>query len=153
MVLIDYLRYIWCYKSGRSGAHDFPQFSCEVVSLNVSVYMLTFGIITIIGGVVVREVSAPITEPSSSTMNNMAYDIGTIVLLFGSICVWFGFILLGCAIVRFNCSQRHLSANRNNALFSISNNNYIEMNSSTTLANDDFNWTLERPPPYTPNSD
>lgn len=150
MVVIDYFRYIWCVKSGRTDGQNSHLFSCAAVSLNLSVYMLAFGIITIITGIVVREVSSPITDTNLNSMESSVYRIGTIVLIFGSICVWFGFILLGCAIIRFNCSNTHLSQNINHSIYSVTNNNFIEMNSNSTLSANNFDWNLERPPPYSP---
>ena len=152
MVLIDYFEYIWCYKPGQPRQPRrtaFDQFSCEVVSLNLSIYLLTFGVIVLICGVVVREMSAPLTSVDSN--DTAIYGIGTMVLIFGAVLVWFGFILLGCSLVKFHCKGSRMSRQTDTSevtLYSIYNNNYCDVNTSPDTTVDQFDWDLERPPPY-----
>lgn len=149
MVLIDYFEYIWCYKPGRPRSARFDQFSCEVVSLNLSVYLLTFGIVVLITGVVVREVSSPMATPED---DSPVYGIGTMLLIFGAVLVWFGFILLGSSLIKFHCKGSHMTRRTDTSevsLYSIYNNGFSEVNTSPNTTEDQFDWDLERPPPYT----
>jgi hypothetical protein len=137
----NYSRYIGC------SAHlsNDKRLTSAIISLNVSIYLLIFGVIATIAGVVVREISYPITDTSSEySVDYDSYRIGTIILVFGSVCIWLGFTFLAAAIIKFHINERNLRQNRNNSLHSISNDNF----DTISLPNDNFNWTLERPPPY-----
>jgi uncharacterized membrane protein YidH (DUF202 family) len=141
MSRINYFRYIGC------SAHlsNDQRLTSAIISLNVSIYLLVFGIIATIAGVVIREISYPTAKSNSSySLDSDSFRIGTIILVFGSVCILLGFTFLAFAIIKFHINKRNLRRNRTNSLHSISNDNF-DINLSP---NDNFDWTFERPPPY-----
>jgi uncharacterized membrane protein YidH (DUF202 family) len=137
----NYFRYIGCSAHLSSD----QRLTSAIISLNISIYLLVFGVIATIAGVVTREVSPSIANTNSEySVDSDSYRIGTIILIFGSVCIWLGFTFMAFAIIKFQINERNLRQNGTNSLHSISNDNF-DINLSP---NNNFDYTFERPPPY-----